>query len=57
MAEADGLRKAMGKKIAEKMAEHRQRFIDGAVANGAPAETAKKIFDLMEKFGGYGFNK
>jgi DNA polymerase-3 subunit alpha len=57
MAEADGLRKAMGKKIVEKMAEHRQRFIDGAVANNAPAATAKKIFDLMEKFGGYGFNK
>ncbi len=57
MAEADGLRKAMGKKIVEKMAEHRQRFIDGAVANKAPADTAKKIFDLMEKFGGYGFNK
>jgi len=57
MAEADGLRKAMGKKIAEKMAEHRQRFVDGAVANQAPADKAKKIFDLMEKFGGYGFNK
>ena len=57
MAEADGLRKAMGKKIAEKMAEHRQRFIEGAVTNKAPKETATKIFDLMEKFGGYGFNK
>ncbi|MCP3951064.1 MAG: DNA polymerase III subunit alpha [Desulfobacterales bacterium] len=57
MAEADGLRKAMGKKIVEKMAEHRERFIDGAVANKAPADRAKKIFDLMEKFGGYGFNK
>ncbi len=57
MAEADGLRKAMGKKIVEKMAQHRQRFVDGAVANGAAADKAKMIFDLMEKFGGYGFNK
>lgn len=57
MAEADGLRKAMGKKIAEKMAEHRQRFIDGAVKNNSPADKARMIFDLMEKFGGYGFNK
>jgi len=57
MAEADDLRKAMGKKIAEIMAAHRQRFIQGAVANGVTPEKAASIFDLMEKFGGYGFNK
>ena len=57
MAEADGLRKAMGKKIAEIMAEHRERFIKGAVENHYPEDRVTKIFDLMEKFGGYGFNK
>ena len=58
MAEADGLRKAMGKKIAAMMAEQRDRFVKGAVENGRPDEkTAMAIFDLMEKFGGYGFNK
>ncbi len=57
MAEADGLRKAMGKKIAAMMAEHRERFVKGAVANGIEEERAKALFDLMEKFGGYGFNK
>jgi len=39
------------------MAAHRQRFIQGAVANGVAADKAASIFDLMEKFGGYGFNK
>ena len=57
MAEADDLRKAMGKKIAQIMAAHRERFCKGAVENGIPAEKATSIFDLMEKFGGYGFNK
>ncbi|QTA90506.1 DNA polymerase III subunit alpha [Desulfonema magnum] len=57
MAEADGLRKAMGKKIAEIMAEHRGRFVKGATENNIPADKAKQLFDLMEKFGGYGFNK
>ncbi len=57
MAEADGLRKAMGKKIVEIMAEHRERFVSGAVANNIPKDKAVQIFDLMEKFGGYGFNK
>jgi DNA polymerase-3 subunit alpha len=57
MAEADGLRKAMGKKIPAIMAEHRDRFMKGAEANGISADKAKSIFDLMEKFGGYGFNK
>ncbi|MFC1856398.1 DNA polymerase III subunit alpha [Thermodesulfobacteriota bacterium] len=57
MAEADDLRKAMGKKIAEIMQQHKERFIRGAVENGVPSAKAQKIFDLMEKFGGYGFNK
>jgi DNA polymerase III subunit alpha len=57
MAEADDLRKAMGKKIVEIMARHRQRFVEGAVANKIAEKKAKKLFDLIEKFGGYGFNK
>ena len=57
MAEADDLRKAMGKKIVEIMARHRQRFVEGAVANKIPEKKARKLFDLIEKFGGYGFNK
>ena len=57
MAEADGLRKAMGKKIAEIMAQHRDRFVKGAVENSIPEDKAAALFDLMEKFGGYGFNK
>lgn len=57
MAEADGLRKAMGKKIAADMAKHRDLFMNGAVKNNHPKDKATAIFDLMEKFGGYGFNK
>jgi DNA polymerase-3 subunit alpha len=57
MAEADDLRKAMGKKIPEIMAKHRERFMQGAMSNGIPSDKAGKIFYLMEKFGGYGFNK
>ncbi len=57
MAEADDLRKAMGKKIPEIMADHRQRFVQGAKDNKIPTDRANKLFDLIEKFGGYGFNK
>jgi DNA polymerase-3 subunit alpha len=57
MSEADDLRKAMGKKIPEIMAMHRERFMQGATDNGIPSDKAGKIFYLMEKFGGYGFNK
>ena len=57
MAEADDLRKAMGKKIPEIMARHRQRFVQGAQENNIPGDKAKNLFDLIEKFGGYGFNK
>ena len=54
---ADLLRRAMGKKKAEEMAEHRQIFRDGAAKDGLSNEKADEIFDLMEKFAGYGFNK
>jgi DNA polymerase-3 subunit alpha len=55
---ADLLRRAMGKKKAEEMAEHRDRFRAGAEAtHGIPQPKADEIFDLMEKFAGYGFNK
>ena len=57
MAEADELRKAMGKKNVETMAKHRERFVTGAVGNGISGEKAGALFDLIEKFGGYGFNK
>ncbi len=54
---ADMLRRAMGKKKAEVMAEQRELFMQGAVARDVDADLAKHIFDLMEKFAGYGFNK
>jgi DNA polymerase III subunit alpha len=54
---ADLLRRAMGKKKAEEMAEHRLIFREGAAKNGLSTEKADEIFDLMEKFAGYGFNK
>jgi DNA polymerase-3 subunit alpha len=54
---ADLLRRAMGKKKPEEMAKHRELFREGAAKNGLTAEKADEIFDLMEKFAGYGFNK
>jgi DNA polymerase-3 subunit alpha len=54
---ADLLRRAMGKKKAEEMAKHRAIFAEGAAKNGIDADKANEIFDLMEKFAGYGFNK
>jgi DNA polymerase III subunit alpha len=54
---ADLLRRAMGKKKAEEMAKHRQIFREGAAKNGIGEAKADEIFDLMEKFAGYGFNK
>jgi DNA polymerase-3 subunit alpha len=57
MAEADNLRKAMGKKVAEIMVQERTRFLDRARNNGIDLKKAEAIFDLIEKFGGYGFNK
>jgi len=54
---ADLLRRAMGKKKPEEMAKQREIFTEGAVARGVDHKTATYIFDLMEKFAGYGFNK
>ena len=54
---ADLLRRAMGKKKPEEMAKQREIFTEGAVARGVKQQTATYIFDLMEKFAGYGFNK
>ena len=55
---ADLLRRAMGKKKAEEMAEHRVKFREGAFkTHGIPEQKADEIFDLMESFAGYGFNK
>jgi DNA polymerase-3 subunit alpha len=54
---ADLLRRAMGKKIAEEMAKERPKFTEGAKANGVEAKKASEVFDLLEKFANYGFNK
>ena len=54
---ADLLRRAMGKKKPEEMAKQRSVFKEGAVKNGVDGELSMKIFDLVEKFAGYGFNK
>lgn len=54
---ADILRRAMGKKKPEEMAKQREIFCKGATARGVNADLANQIFDLMEKFAGYGFNK
>ncbi|OAT53062.1 DNA polymerase III subunit alpha [Providencia heimbachae] len=54
---ADMLRRAMGKKKPEEMAKQRSIFKDGAIKNGIDGELSMKIFDLVEKFAGYGFNK
>src|SRR3984957_15236943 len=57
LGEADLLRRAMGKKNAEEMAKQRERFATGAAARKHPKDKATHIFDQMEKFAGYGFNK
>ena len=57
LGEADLLRRAMGKKKAEVMAEHRAKFLGGASERGFPEAVSSKLFDLMEQFAGYGFNK
>lgn len=54
---ADLLRRAMGKKIKSEMDDQRQSFIEGAVKNGVDAKQAEHIFEQVEKFAGYGFNK
>jgi DNA polymerase-3 subunit alpha len=55
--EADSLRKAMGKKIAELMEKMKAKFVEGAMKNGAKEEVARKIFQKLEDFAAYGFNK
>ncbi len=57
LGEADLLRRAMGKKIQSEMDAQRARFIDGATARGVDAVVARNIFELVNKFAGYGFNK
>jgi DNA polymerase-3 subunit alpha len=57
LGEADLLRRAMGKKKPEEMAAQRERFLQGASERGVPARKAERIFELMEQFAGYGFNK
>jgi DNA polymerase-3 subunit alpha len=57
MAEADNLRKAMGKKIPSVMQEQQERFVAGCVENGHPEELGKDLFGFIEHFAGYGFNK
>ncbi len=57
LGEADLLRKAMGKKNAEVMAKMRGKFVQGAMKNGHGEKKAGHLFDLMEHFAGYGFNK
>ena len=57
MAEGDGLRKAMGKKLPEQMAKYRDRFISGCGENTISKKLATEVFDLVEKFAGYGFPK
>lgn len=54
---ADMLRRAMGKKKPEEMAKQRKTFVEGAQKNNISEEKANEIFNLMEKFAGYGFNK
>jgi DNA polymerase-3 subunit alpha len=57
LGDADLLRRAMGKKKVEEMAKQRERFVKGAVERGFNQKKVEKIFDLMEQFAGYGFNK
>jgi DNA polymerase III subunit alpha len=57
LGDADLLRRAMGKKKLEEMAKQRARFIEGSLGRGFPQKKIEKIFDLMEQFAGYGFNK
>ena len=57
LAQADILRKAMGKKIPEVMENQRKNFLNGCIKNGIKESAASKIFDLIEYFSGYGFNK
>lgn len=57
LGDADLLRRAMGKKNLQEMSAQRARFLQGAAAKGFAAKKVERVFDLMEKFAGYGFNK
>lgn len=57
LAEGDVLRRAMGKKDAQEMSRQREKFVQGAQERGVKSEVATKVFDKMEKFAAYGFNK
>jgi DNA polymerase-3 subunit alpha len=57
LGEADMLRRAMGKKKKEIMDEYRAKFIEGCLRNGHPQKLAEELYDQIEKFAGYGFNK
>lgn len=57
LAEADLMRRAMGKKDKDKLLKMQEKFIEGAIAKGVPKATATKVFELIGHFGGYGFNK
>lgn len=57
LGQADILRRAMGKKKPEEMKKQQANFLEGAAKNGIQAETAEKLFNLIDKFSGYGFNK
>jgi len=57
MAESDGLRKAMGKKLPAEMVKYRSRFIDGCLQNGIDKKLAVDVYEMIERFAGYGFPK
>jgi len=57
LADADILRRAISKKNEQLIEENRQKFVDGAVSQGHPKESAEKVYQYIEKFGNYGFNK
>ena len=57
LAQADSLRRAIGKKIPEVMAKEKKAFMDGAMKRGAKEKVAEKIWNLIDYFSGYGFNK
>ena len=57
LGEADLLRRAMGKKDKAEMAKQQARFVEGALKNGVAKKDAVYIFELVDKFAGYGFNK
>jgi DNA polymerase III subunit alpha len=57
LQKADLMRRAMGKKDKELMAKQRDEFIEGAVKNGVDRKIAEEIFDMLERFASYGFNK